>query len=61
MTKEQLEIVKVLRTIKQECACTYDCYMCPYEKTICFNETPCKWDIIALTHTLSRVGDKNGK
>ena len=60
MTKEQLEIVKALKTIKQECDSTYDCYMCPYEKTICFDETPNKWDLITLTYKLSEGGDQNG-
>ena len=60
MTKEQLEIVKALKTIKQECASNYDCYMCPYEQTICFDETPDKWDLITLTYKLSQGGDQNG-
>ena len=45
MTKEQLE---------------NDCYLCPYEKTICFDETPDKWDLIALTYKLSQGGGQNG-
>ena len=41
MTKEQLEIVKAL-------------------KTICFDETPDKWDLITLTYKLSPGGGQNG-
>lgn len=61
MENEQvINAIKALETIKQECENSYDCYSCPYEKTICFDDTPDNWNLNTLKYKLLQGGEKDG-
>ena len=56
------EIITALETIQNYCSNCYDCYQCPYNATICFDQNilPEDWMLKTLKHKLLNGGDHDG-